>query len=64
MNPQQSTVIKTWELLSNIPVDDGGLIQEQFQFFPIDTNREDIWHWIEEEYNVSVHDLMFYALGE
>ena len=48
-----------WESFGSIPIDDDGFIQEQFLDFPIATQREDIWHWFEERYNVSVYTLMF-----
>lgn len=52
---------KLWEKLGDIPVDEreGQYIDEEFLDFPIGTDREDIWHWFESEFNVSVAvDLM------
>lgn len=45
-----------WELLGYIPVDDYGNIQEEFLGFEIGTNREDIWHWFEDTFHLSVGD--------
>ena len=50
-----------WQELGNVPVNDDGEIQEPFHQFSIGTHREAIWHWLEEEFGVAVHDLMFPA---
>ena len=39
-----------WNDLGDIPVDDDGIIQEPFLWWPKGTNREDIWHWFDEKY--------------
>ena len=52
------TAKSIWEDLGNIPVNDDGEIQEEFLGFQEGTDREDIWHWIEDTFNVSVVDLM------
>lgn len=42
-----------WEDLADIPVATGNeqfdadCIEEAFLHFPVNTNREDIWHWFE-----------------
>lgn len=43
-----------WSILGDVPVDDDGMIQEPFQEFPVGTDRETIWHWFEETYNISL----------
>jgi hypothetical protein len=49
-----------WDALGNVPVDDEGFLQEPFlELFPVGTDREDIWHWIENKFDIPVHDLMF-----
>ena len=53
MNAQQA-----WQQLSNVPVNADGETEAQFLGFPIGTERLAIWAWIEDEYDVSVHDLM------
>ncbi len=51
---------RAWKILGDIPVNDSEEIEEFFLHFPIGTHREEIWHWIEEEFNVSVAtDLMY-----
>ena len=52
------TVEDLWEKLGNIPVDDYGITDLQFLNFPPGTDREDIWHWFEDTFNVSVAKLM------
>ena len=50
---------EVWDKLSNIPVDNDGNIELEFMDFDIGTDREYIWHWIEDKYKVSVAiDLM------
>lgn len=34
-------------------------IEEQWRDFPAGTHREDIWHWFEETYKISVAELMY-----
>ena len=53
------TAKEIWEKLGDIPVNDNGEIEEPFLEFEVGTDREDIWHWIEEEYDVRVYDLMY-----
>jgi len=49
-----------WEKLGDVPIDEDECIDEVFMDFDIGTHREDIWHWIEEKFDVSVAtDLMF-----
>ena len=54
------TVQDLWtDILGNIPVDEDEKSELQFLHFPPGTDREDIWHWFEETFDVSIHDLMF-----
>lgn len=53
-----------WEDLGNVPVDEGGYIEEPVDFeivsFETGTDREHIWHWFEDYFDLSVvEDLMF-----
>ena len=50
---------EVWEALGDIAIDDEECIDTPFLHFPAGTHREEIWHWIEETYDVSVHNLMF-----
>lgn len=43
-----------WDKLGDIPVDEDGDIEESFEQFEIGTNNEDIWHWFEEFFDISV----------
>lgn len=47
-----------WNELGDIPVDYDGIIQESFLWWPKGTDREDIWHWFDEEYPGGVAKLM------
>lgn len=52
-----------WDSLGIVPVDDDGRIQIPFSMggtvYPVGTDREDIWHDIEECFGISVTKLMF-----
>lgn len=49
-----------WEDFGNIPMNpETECIEEPFMHFPIGTHREEIWHWFEETFNISVADLMY-----
>ena len=51
---------KLWEELGDIPINEDEEIDIEWHKFPKGTNRIYIWHWFEEEYNISVvDDLMF-----
>ncbi len=43
-----------WEKLGDIPIDEDECIEEKFMDFDIGTHREEIWHWIEDRYDISV----------
>ena len=47
-----------WSELGDIPVNDDGIIQEPFLWWPKGTDREDIWHWFDERYPGGVIKLM------
>jgi len=49
---------KVLALLGDIPTDEDDCIEEVFLQFLIGTNREDIWHWIEEEFDVTLGELL------
>lgn len=43
----------------DVPIDKNECIEEEWQHFPAGTHREEIWHWFEEVFEVSVaKDLM------
>ena len=43
-----------WASLGDVPIDSNGGLEEQWRHFPIGTPREEVWHWLEEEFNVSI----------
>lgn len=47
-----------WSELGDIPVNDDGIIQESFLWWPKGTDREDIWRWFDEKYPGGVAKLM------
>lgn len=53
------TVKDLWKILGDIPVTDDGDIELQFLHFPVATDREEIWHWFENTFHISVYELMF-----
>ena len=52
---------QVWDELTDVPMDpETECIESDWKQFPAGTHREEIWHWIEDTYNVSVaEDLMF-----
>ena len=60
--PDKSHLLKPrrlWEKLGNIPVNADGEIEEKFLDFEVGEDRETIWAWFEEEFDLSVaKDLM------
>ena len=57
MRPSE-TLETFWNELGDIPVDDDGIIQESFLWWPKGTDREDIWRWFDEKYPGGVAKLM------
>ena len=53
-------LIQLWKDLGDVPIDEDECIDIDFKDFPKGTHREDIWHWIEEKYNVSIAVLMYH----
>ena len=52
------TFEKIWGELGDIPVNNNDEIDLDFYHFPKGTNKEEIWHWVEAEYNVSIGKYM------
>lgn len=49
-----------WSEFGDVPMNPATeCIEESWRDFPAGTHREDIWHWFENTFNVSVHDLMY-----
>ena len=53
-------IIELWREFGDIPMNpDTECIEEEWSDFSIGTHREEIWHWFEETFNISVaKDLM------
>jgi len=50
---------KLWKELGDIPIDEDECIDEDWRYFDKGTHIEDIWHWFEETFDLSVTvDLM------
>lgn len=55
----RKTATILWEKLGDIPIDTDEQIKEEFLHFPVGTHRETIWHWFEEQFDLSINELMF-----
>ena len=55
----EKTAQELWKELGNVPVDLDGLIEIPFLHFDALTDREEIWHWFENTFDIAVHDLMY-----
>ena len=55
----KSIVEELWSEFGNITVNIDDEIEQGWKHFPVGTSKFDIWHWIEEEYDISIaEDLM------
>lgn len=50
---------RIWNELGDVCIDDNECIDSEFYGYPIGTFREDIWHDIEDQLGVPIHELMF-----
>ena len=49
-----------WGEFGDVPMNpETECIDSDWRGFPTGTHREDIWHWFEETFGVSVHKLMY-----
>lgn len=56
---QEELMIAMWKTLTDVNIDEDERIEQNWFVFPIGTHREDIWHWFEETFDISVaEDLM------
>ena len=54
------TAEELWDEFGDIPMNpETECIETEWHGFPAGTHREEIWHWFERYYDISVHDLMF-----
>lgn len=54
----QEQLEKLWEAFGDIGIDDDDNITEPFMDWPEGTNRFDIWHWFDAQYDGGVWALM------
>lgn len=62
-----SSIVKTkecatmlWQKLGDIPINENEEIDEDFLHFSKGCDKSDVWHWVEDFFNVSiVKDLMY-----
>lgn len=47
-----------WDEFGDIPIDDNDEILESYLWWPVGTNRFDIWQWFDEKYPGGVAKLM------
>lgn len=57
---EEPTAYEVWNKLKNIPVDQNDFIECDFLHFEKGTFKEEIWHWIEDKYDVPIAKLMGY----
>lgn len=52
---------KYWAMLGDIPCDEeyNEYIEEKFLHFEVGTNKNDIWHWFEEYFDICIGDRYF-----
>ena len=56
---------QVWDELADVPIDpETECIESDWKQFPAGTHREEIWHWIEDTYHVSVAEDLMYACEE
>ena len=49
-----------WLEFGDLPYNpDSECIEVEWMDFPAGTHREEIWHWFEETFGISVYDLLY-----
>lgn len=52
--------VALWSMLGDCCVDEDGVLEDPFLLFPAGSDREDVWHWFESVFSLSVAEhLMF-----
>lgn len=53
--------IKTlWVSLEDVPMDPKTeKVEDDWHIFKAGTHREEIWHWFEKTFNISIRDLLY-----
>jgi len=47
-------LLTLWAELGDIPINEDEELEERFLHFDKGTHREEVWHWLEDEYNISI----------
>jgi hypothetical protein len=64
-NPISDEAIELWEEFGDVPMNPNTEeIEVEWRGFPAGTHREEIWHWFEEHFNISIADLMYHVVEE
>lgn len=62
---EDAVVFNLWMEFGDVPMNPTTeCIECEWLDFPIGTHREEIWHWFEEKFNVSVAELMYNKGGK
>ena len=55
----KEVAMEVWGEFGNVIVDEDDNIEQGWRHFPAGTSKFDVWHWIEDKYDVSIaEDLM------
>lgn len=54
----ECTFDELWAELEDVIVDENECIVSNWRGFEAGTHREDIWHWLEEKFGVSIGEIM------
>lgn len=58
--PIKDDVVNLWEEFGDVPMNPiTEKIDTEWHGFPAGTHREEIWHWFEDKFNISIADLMY-----
>ena len=60
VNESKISPKELWEAFGDVLMNpETECIESEWHGFPSGTHREELWHWFENTFNISVHDLMF-----
>ena len=48
-----------WKSLEDIPMNENEQLEEDWFIFPKGTDKEEIWHWFDEQYSKGVYYLLY-----
>lgn len=48
-----------WKFLEDIPMNENEQLEEDWFIFPKGTDKEEIWHWFDEQYSKGVSYLLY-----